>query len=164
MGVTLRRSVIILSAVTLAACTIERRTDRNGQAVDVGGRQVIQAEGVARLPVSSSAVRSGDLLLLSGQLGTLPDVDPPTLVDGGIAAETRQAMDNVVSVLAAAGAGPEDVLRCTVFLADMDDHATMNRIYREYFPADPPARSAVAVSGLALDARVEIECIATVPG
>ena len=164
MGVVLRRSVVILCAVTLAGCTIEQRTDRNGQTVDIGGRQVVQAEGVAWLPPSSSAAGNGELLFLSGQLGTLPDVDPPTLVDGGVGAETRQAMDNVVSVLSAAGAGLDDVLRCTVFLSDMDDYAAMNQVYAEYFPVDPPARSTVAVSGLALDARVQVECIAAVPG
>ena len=126
-------------------------------------KEVIQPEGVARLPVFSSAVRSGDLIFLSGAIGALPGVSPPTLAEGGIIPETRQTMDNLAAVLEAAGAGWEDVVKCTVFLADMADYATFNEVYLEYFPEDPPARSALAAAGLAFDARVEVECIAAVP-
>ena len=72
-------------------------------------------------------------------------------------------MDNIITVLDAAGATLEDLVKCTVFLADIDDYAAMNAVYVEYFPSDPPARSAVAGGGLALGALVEIECIAAVP-
>ena len=146
-----------------AACSIEQRTDRDADAVPSTRRQIIQPEGVARLPVFSSAVRSGGLIFLSGQLGALPGVMPPELVEGGIEAETRQTMDNIIAVLAAADATLADVVKCTIFLADIDDYAAMNAVYLEYFPTDPPARSAVAGSGLALGAVVEIECIAAVP-
>jgi 2-iminobutanoate/2-iminopropanoate deaminase len=108
-------------------------------------------------------VRSGGLIFLSGQLGALPGVMPPELVEGGIEAETRQTMDNIIAVLAAADATLADVVKCTIFLADIDDYDAMNAVYLEYFPTDPPARSAVAGSGLALGALVEIECIAAVP-
>lgn len=164
MGIFGHRVVAAAVAVTaLSACTIEARTDRNGADEASGARQVVHAEGVARLPVFSSAVRSGDLVFLSGQVGALSDVDPPRLVEGGIEAETRQAMENIVAVLEAAGAGLDDVLKCTVFLADIDEYAAMNEVYMEYFPVDPPARSALAAAGLALGARVEIECIAAAP-
>ena len=126
-------------------------------------KEIIQPEGVARLPVFSSAVRSGNLIFLSGAIGALPGVSPPTLAEGGIVPETRQTMDNLATVLDAAGAGWEDVVKCTVFLADMADYATFNEVYLEYFPEDPPARSALAAAGLAFDARVEVECVAAAP-
>ena len=159
-------SVLAAAAILQSGgCTIQERTDRGSD--DVGTestrRQIIQPEGVARLPVFSSAVRSGDFIFLSGALGALPGVSPPRLVEGGIGAETRQTMDNIITVLDAAGATLEDLIKCTVFLADIDDYAAMNTVYLEYFPSNPPARSAVAGSGLALGALVEIECIAAVP-
>ena len=153
----------LLLALALNGCTIEERTDREPLVVESTRRQIIQPEGVARLPVFSSAVRSGDFIFLSGALGALPGVTPPQLVEGGIEAETRQTMENIITVLDAAGATLEDLIKCTVFLADIDDYAAMNSVYIEYFPSDPPARSALAGSGLALGALVEIECIAAVP-
>lgn len=163
-----RRCVLVATAALAAGCTLEMRTDRNGDSEQTGGdvsprRQIIQPEGVARLPVFSSAIRSGDFIFLSGAIGALPGVNPPTLVEGGIAAETRQTMENLRTVLGAAGATLDDVVKCTVFLADMADYAAMNEVYLEFFPQDPPARSAMAASGLALGARVEIECIAAAP-
>ncbi len=158
------QTIFLLAAVgTLTGCTIERRTDRDTAPVESNRRQVIELPGVPRLPAFSSAVRSGDLVFLSGQIGALPGVDPPLLVEGGIGPETRQAMENVVSVLGAAGASLEDLIKCTVFLADIADYEAMNEVYREYFPSDPPARSAMAGSALAFGARVEIECIAAMP-
>ncbi|MEJ2205963.1 MAG: RidA family protein [Gemmatimonadota bacterium] len=124
---------------------------------------MIQPDGVARLPVFSSAVRTGDLLFLSGQLGALPGVLPPQLIEGGAQAETRQTMENIITVLEAAGLGLEDVVKCTVFLADIADYGAVNEVYATFFPSEPPARSAIAGSGLALGARVEIECIAAFP-
>ena len=160
-------SIAFVLAVTLplSACVIQERTDRNGEerAEPQPRRQIIQPEGVARLPVFSSAVRSGDFIFLSGALGALPGVAPPRLVEGGIRAETRQTLENIVAVLEAAGATLDDLVKCTVFLADIDDYAAMNEVYLEFFPSDPPARSAVAGSGLALGALVEIECIAAAP-
>ncbi|MDH5590509.1 MAG: RidA family protein, partial [Gemmatimonadota bacterium] len=69
-------------------------------------------------------------------------------------------MENIRTVLAAADLTLDDLVKCTVFLADIADYAAMNQVYLEFFPADPPARSAMAGSGLALGARVEVECIA----
>jgi 2-iminobutanoate/2-iminopropanoate deaminase len=152
-----------VTLVLLTGCTIEDRVDRDVADPESIRRHIIQPEGVARLPVFSSAVRSGDFIFLSGALGALPGVNPPQLVEGGIGPETRQTMDNIVTVLDAAGATLEDLIKCTVFLADIADYAAMNEVYVEYFPSDPPARSAMAGSGLALGALVEIECIAAVP-
>lgn len=155
--------IVVLASGSVLACTIEQRTDRTPVEAEDTRRQIIQPEGVARLPVFSSAVRSGDFIFLSGALGALPGVNPPQLIEGGIEAETRQTMENIIAVLDAAGATLEDLIKCSVFLADIDDYAAMNAVYVEYFPSDPPARSALAGSGLALGALVEIECIAAVP-
>ncbi len=155
--------VVSMFTIGLCACSFEERTDREVAPQESTRRQIIQPEGVARLPVFSSAVRSGDLIFLSGALGALPGVNPPQLIEGGIEAETRQTFENMISVLDAAGATLEDLVKCTVFLADIGDYAAMNSVYVEYFPSDPPARSALAGSGLALGALVEIECIAAAP-
>lgn len=157
------RVCILPVALALVGCTIEQRTDRDPTETPDTRRQVIQPEGIPRLPVFSSAIRSGDLIFLSGQIGALPGVAPPQLVEGGIEPETRQTLDNIVATLAAADATLDDIVKCTVFLADMADYDAMNQVYLEYFPSDPPARSALGASGLALGARVEIECIAAVP-
>jgi reactive intermediate/imine deaminase len=108
----------------------------------------------------SSAVRVGHVLYLSGQVGVLPGT--LELIDGGVAAEARQTMENIRTVLEHAGSALDRVVKCTVFLADIEDYQAVNDVYRGFFPGTPPARSAVAGSGLALGARVEIECIATV--
>ena len=152
-----------LGAVLLGACTLEERTDRQTAPAESTRRQVIRPEGVASLPVFSLAIRSGDFIFLSGQLGAAPDSDPPRVVEGGIEAETRQTFENIVAVLDAAGATLEDIIKCTVFLADIDDYAAFNAVYIEYFPRDPPARAALAASGLALGALVELDCIAVAP-
>lgn len=106
----------------------------------------------------SSAVRVGDLVFLSGQIGNIPGTRQ--LADTGAGGQTRQTMENIKTVLAAAGSSLERVVKCTVFLVDMRDYGAMNAVYAEYFPTDQPARSTVAGTGLALGARVEIECIA----
>ncbi len=106
----------------------------------------------------SDAVRVGDLLMLSGKLGIRPG--ERQLVEGGIGPETRQTMENIKTAVEKYGASMAAVVKCTVFLADMAEWGAMNEVYATYFPADPPARSAVGVNGLALGARVEIECMA----
>ncbi|HXJ29180.1 MAG TPA: RidA family protein [Gemmatimonadales bacterium] len=120
--------------------------------------QVIHVNEPAGLPFSS-ATRVGNLLFLAGQVGNTPGTRQ--LADTGIAGQTRQAFENIKTVLAAAGSSLERVVKCTVFLTSMGDYQAMNTVYATYFPKDPPARSTVAGSGLALGARVEIECIAT---
>ena len=151
-----RSGIAMIGAIALliGSCSFEERTDREAAPEVSVRKQIIQPEGVARLPVFSSAVRSGDFIFLSGALGALPGVNPPQLVDGGIVPETHQTMENIVNVLGAAGATLDDVVKCTVFLADIADYAAMNEVYLEYFPADPPARSALAGGGLALGAQI----------
>ncbi|GBD31612.1 2-iminobutanoate/2-iminopropanoate deaminase [bacterium HR33] len=121
-------------------------------------KQVIQLPGTPPGLPFSTAVRVGDVLYLSGQIGTLPETGQ--LVPGGIRAETRQTLENIKRTLEQIGSSMDRVFKCTVFLADMADYAAMNEVYRTYFPVDPPARSTVAGSGLAFGARVEIECLA----
>lgn len=160
-----RAAVTLLTLGLLASgCSLQERTDRDPlESSDSNRRQVIRSEGVASLPVFSLAVRSGDLIFLSGQLGAIPGVSPPQVVEGGIEAETRQTMENMIAVLDAAGATLVDLLKCTVFLADIADYEAMNAVYAEYFTSDPPARAALAGSGLALGALVEVDCIAAAP-
>ena len=112
----------------------------------------------ARPAPLSDAVRVGHMLYLSGQLGT----DASGLVPGGIKAETKQTMENIRSVLERNGSSLDQVVKCTVMLADISERGAMNEVYVTYFAKDRlPARSAFGVSGLVLGARVEIECMAT---
>lgn len=123
-------------------------------------RQVIHTPNEPQGLPFSSAVRVGNLLFLSGQIGNVPGTRE--LADTGITGQTRAALDNVKAVLAVAGSSLERVVKCTVFLSNIADYAAMNAVYATYFPKDPPARSTVAGSGLALGARVEVECLAAV--
>ena len=107
----------------------------------------------------SQAVRAGQFLFASGQIPT----DPATgaIVDGDVAVQTHRVFDNLAAVLAAAHLSFADVVRTTVFLADMNDFATMNAVYGTYFSEPYPARATVQVARLPKDARVEIDLIAT---
>ncbi|HEY6175911.1 MAG TPA: Rid family detoxifying hydrolase [Kofleriaceae bacterium] len=98
------------------------------------------------------------MVFCSGQIA----LDPATgaLVEGDVSAQTRQVLENLGAVLAAAGASFAHVVKTTIFLADMADFATVNAIYGERFPSDPPARATVAAAALPRNARVEIEAIA----
>ena len=106
----------------------------------------------------SQAVKVGNLVYSAGQVA----LDPATmkLVEGGVAAQTEQVLKNLQAVLAAAGSSLGNVIKTTVFLADMGDYKTVNGIYAQYFTESPPARSAVQVAALPLGALVEIEVVA----
>lgn len=108
----------------------------------------------------SQAVQVDHTLYLSGQIGT----DPQTgkLVNGGIEKESRQAMQNIKDLLAEHGHSMSDIVKCTVMLADIKEWPAFNMVYRGFFDSRFPARSAFAGSGLALGARVEVECMAIV--
>ena len=107
----------------------------------------------------TEAVRVGHMLYLSGKIGTVPGQG---LVEGGIQPETRQVMENIKDALERYGSSMNQVVKCTVFLADIAEWGTMNEVYVTFFPEHRPARSALGSSGLAIGARVEIECMATV--
>lgn len=108
----------------------------------------------------SQAIRVDHSVFAAGQVG----LDPATgrLVDGGIIAQTRQALQNLLAVLEAAGTSLDNVVKTTVFLTDLDDLGHINEVYAEFFPDRPPARSTVQVVRLPLDALVEIEAIAII--
>lgn len=122
-------------------------------------RSVISTERApAAIGPYSQAIAAGGLVFVSGQL----PLDPATgeMVEGDIAAMTRQIFRNIEAVLAAAGSSLDKIVKTTVFLADLADFQTMNGAYSEFFPASPPARSTVQVARLPRDARVEIEVVA----
>lgn len=123
-------------------------------------RQVINPPGIAPLvPAYSVAIRDGDLVFVSGMTGMKPGTQD--IVEGGVAVQTRQTLENIKTSFAAAGASMADVAECTVFLVDMADYAAMNSVYIEFFKTAPPARATVAVSALPRPAaRVEIKCSA----
>ncbi len=140
------RFAFLTMAVLLGGCASAHRAP-----------EFIAATGGPVRPFSP-AVRTGGTLYLSGQIGT---DSTGRVVRGGVQAETRQAMENIRSLLLRAGSSMERVVKCTVFMADMREWSAMNDVYVTFFDAARrPARSAMGASGLALDARVEIECIA----
>ena len=110
----------------------------------------------------SSAVRVGNLLFLSGQIGSRVENGAAKLVPGGLEPEARQALDNIKAIVEKAGSSMDRVVKCSVMLADMAEWPKLNEIYATYFPGPKPARSAWGATGLALGARVEIECTAMV--
>lgn len=121
--------------------------------------EVFGAEETKRLNLPfSEAVAVGNLLFLSGQIGSRPGEFK--LVEGGIQAETRQTMKNIITILEKYGSSVDKIVKCTIFLANMDDWGDMNIAYIEALGAHRPARSALGVSGIALGGKVEIECIA----
>lgn len=121
-------------------------------------KPIVTAEAPAAIGPYSQAVEAGGFVFVSGQL----PVDPSTgqFAEGGIAELTRRSLQNVQAILRAAGLELKNVVKTTVFLADMADFAEMNAVYAEFFGTPAPARSAVAVKTLPKGARVEIECIA----
>jgi 2-iminobutanoate/2-iminopropanoate deaminase len=128
-----------------------------GVRAQTSGKQAVAVPGATKNPNLSAAVRVGDLLFVSGQLGGN---------DSTIEGQTTQALEAMKKVLDAAGTTVDNVVKCTVFMTDMKDFAKMNESYRAFFSAakDPPGRSAVQVSALARPtAKVEIECIAAMP-
>ena len=110
----------------------------------------------------SQAVRAGDLVFASGQI----PIDPTTgeFVAGGIAEQTEQVLRNLTAVFEAAGVTMNQVVKTTVFLANMDDFTAMNEVYGRFFGIEPPARATIQAARLPRDARVEIEAIALVGG
>jgi 2-iminobutanoate/2-iminopropanoate deaminase len=123
------------------------------------GKKIVSTEKAPKaIGPYSQAIRTESLLFTAGQVG----LDPATmeLVEGGVEAQTRQALTNLKHVLESADSGLKFVVKTTVFLQDMADFAKMNSVYAEFFSENPPARSTVQVAGLPKGALVEIECIA----
>ena len=123
-------------------------------------RQAVTAEGAPRaMGPYAQAIVAGDLVFCGGQVG----LDPASgrLVAGGIEAETARVLENLSAVLAAAGLGLGDVVKTTVYLADLGEFAAMNGVYGRFFSAPYPARATIGVAALPAGARVEIEAVAT---
>lgn len=131
--------------------------DARAQARDAAEYYPMQPAGRG-LPFSE-AVRVGDMLYLSGQLGTDASLK---LVPGGIKAETRQALENIRAILERHGSSLDRVVKCTAMLADMQEWSAMNEVYVTFFPKHLPVRSAFGTTGLVFNARMELECMATV--
>ena len=125
----------------------------------VAQRQVVVPQGQNASPLLSPAIRYGDVVYLSGQLG-LSRANPDSTIGG----QTKQSLTNLQNVAKAAGTDLANATKCTVFLSDLKDFAGMNAAYREFFPKEPPARSTVVVAALvSAGAKVEIECIVGMP-
>ena len=146
--------MFVLCATLAVGCDVTVDTDAD---TDV---EYLSAPGTEDMDLPfSSAVRVNNLLFLSGALGIVPGT--LTLAEGGIQAETRQTLENISRTLQTFGSSMDKVVKCTVFLADMAEWGAMNEVYTTFFP-NKPARSALGASGLALNARTEIECIAVI--
>ncbi len=128
-----------------------------GQSAVAGGETVYPSQKYPDFPFSEAVAYNG-VLYLSGELGTGPD---GKLVSGGIGPESRQTMENIKASLARRDLAMDDIIKCTVFLADIGEWPIFNQAYAAYFEKGRyPARSALGASGLALGARVEVECMA----
>ena len=124
-------------------------------------RQPIKTDNApAAIGPYSQAIKANGFVFVSGQI----PIDPQTgeFVEGGITEQTARVLKNLTAVLEAAGSSLEQVVKTTVFLADMKEFSSMNEVYAGFFPSPPPARSTVAAAGLPRDARVEIEAIALI--
>ena len=124
-------------------------------------RTISTDEAPAAVGAYSQGTTTGDLVFTAGQIPLTPEGE--LLDDASVADQTARALENVMGVLAAEGAGPADVLKVTVFLADIDDFDEMNETYATFFDDEPPARSAVQAGALPKGVAVEIEAIAVVP-
>jgi 2-iminobutanoate/2-iminopropanoate deaminase len=146
-------SSLLLGALSLISGTVAAQSTAQTQVEFLNSGKVVPAT----LPFSE-AVRVNDTLYLSGTLGNVPGT--MKLAPGGIRGEAKQTMDNVRTMLQAHGYAMKDLVKCTVMLADINEWQAFNEVYQTYFEAPYPARSAFAAAGLALNARVEVDCIA----
>lgn len=162
-----QRRALVLALVVVASGTIgcEDTDDDDAPAQDLAPEVAYlttPASEAMGFPFSE-AVRVGHMLYLSGQIGDVRTASGETsLAEGGIQGETRQTMENIKEVLERYGSSLDRVVKCTVMIDDMSEWPAMNEVYARYFPDHKPARSAIGADGLALGAKVEIECWATV--
>ena len=147
---------LLFALIAIAACCLAAPSDAARPHIEyLNSGKVLPKT----LPFSE-AVRVGSTLYLSGQIGIEPGTTK--VVDGGIQAEAKQALQNIKTSLEANGYGMNDLVKCTAMLADMKDWPAFNDVYKTFFTTHYPARSAFGANGLALGAHVEIECIAAV--
>ena len=151
MTSSIRAFMIVIVVLSVALGSFTARAQRSGPEVEYAAAR-------GGLPFSPY-VRVDNMLYLSGQLGTVPGGG---LAEGGVQAETRQTLENIRNVLERAGSSMNHVVKCSVFMEDMNQWPAMNEVYVTFFPEHLPARSAFGSTGLALGAALEIECFATV--
>jgi len=153
VGTTARVLLATVATLTVACAAAPSSADAADSVEFLNSGKVLPTD----LPFSE-AVRVGDTLYLSGQVGIVPGT--LELVPGGLEEEARQTMGNIKASLEAHGYSMSDLVKCTVMLADISEWAVFNDVYKSFFVNHYPARSALGVNGLALGARVEVECIA----
>ena len=163
---SMRKVVAALIVVIALLFWMTRSAASNASLVQQGGPLKETVDGITyHMPYGrptrpfTPAVQVGDILYLAGQIGTGASAQGG-VVTGGIQAETRQTMLNIKDVLEKSGSDMDHVIKCTVFMADMKEWDAMNEVYTTFFPNHKPARSAFGATGLALNAKVEIECLA----
>jgi reactive intermediate/imine deaminase len=156
----MKQAILILIVLITWSCTSQdNATDSAYVEVRPLEAEYISSDAFKEMNLPfSQLVKYGNVLYLSGQLGNIPN--SLKLVEGGIGPETRQTMENIKVVLEENGSSMDQVIKCTCMLADMGDWPAMNEEYSKFFPNNKPARSALGTSGLALGAKVEIECMA----
>jgi 2-iminobutanoate/2-iminopropanoate deaminase len=156
--VKIKKIIVIVFAILLVGLLAVQQKAKPSKTTNV---EYLSSESTVKMKLPfSEAVRVGNILFLSGKIGM--DQKSRKLVPGGIKAETKQTLENIRAVLKRHGSSMDRVVKCTVMLADIAEWAEMNKVYVTYFPKNLPARSAFGASGLAMGARVEIECIATI--
>jgi reactive intermediate/imine deaminase len=151
MTSSIRLFMIVMVVLSFVLGSFTARAQRSGPVVEYAAAQ-------GGLPFSPY-VRVDNMLYLSGQLGNMPGGG---LAEGGVQAETQQTLENIRNVLESAGSSMNNVVKCSVFMEDMNQWPAMNEVYVTFFPEHLPARSAFGSTGLALGAALEIECLATV--
>lgn len=156
------RKDLALRTAVVAALTLAAGGCASGggstAAADAGIERITPGGGGARQAPYTPAVRAGGFVFFSGVIGSRPGGGG--LAEGGIRGQTQQALENLENNMRAAGIERADLVKCTVFLANIADYGDMNQVYGPFFGNTPPARSAIAVAGLPAGAAVEIECIA----
>jgi 2-iminobutanoate/2-iminopropanoate deaminase len=151
----MRRAIVRLASFALALSPSLLGAQQPAASV----KQVVTPTGTNPSANLSAGIRVGAMLYVSGQLGMSREA-PDTTIEG----QTRRALENTKRIVEAGGTTMANVVKCTVFLVNAADFQPMNRVYREFFPAEPPARSTVVVAALvAAGAKVEIECMAAMP-
>jgi len=150
----LRTATALVLTLAAGACASAGTT----AAADAGIERITPGGGGGRQAPYTPAVRAGGFVFFSGVIGSRPGGGG--LAEGGIRGQTQQALDNLENNMRAAGVERADLVKCTVFLANIADYGEMNQVYGPFFGNTPPARSAIAVAGLPAGAAVEIECIA----
>ena len=152
--------ILVLAAVAGAVLALRMNRAPAGSMEVAADVEYLTPFGAPTRPFSP-AVRVGNVIFLAGQIGTDAAANG-AVIAGGIEAETRQTLENIKRTVEAVGSSMDNIVKCTVMMADMAEWDRMNVVYREFFSEGRlPARSAFGTSGLALNARVEIECIAT---